>query len=125
MYVLDSSAIIEAVDDEKQAEKIARVTKDEPVVTTTICIHEILAGTITERDRFVLGKILSGMQILEHTVKSAHIGAQIQKDLEHVGKMINPYDILIAAVCKENNAELITFDKGFARVKGLTAHIFQ
>lgn len=125
MYVLDSSAIIEAVNDEKQAEKIGRVLGDEPLVTTTICVHEVLAGASSDKNRFVFEKIVSSMQILEHTSDAARAGAEIQRELKRSGQMINPFDILIAAVCKSNYAQLVTFDNDFARVKGLKTIILK
>lgn len=123
MYVLDTSALIEAFHDSDQAEKISRIVKDEPLFTTSICIHEVLVGALTEKDRFVAEGIFSTMQILEHNALAARIGAKIEQELVKTGRRINDMDVLIAAICKANNGELITFDRDFARIRDFKARI--
>jgi len=123
MYVLDSSALIEVIEQRPRFDKIVKLIGDASFNTTSICAHEILIGARTERERFVLDGILSKMQVLPHDHQAALIGSRIELELERTGNKIGPRDVLIAAVCKSNNAELVTCDTDFARVKDIKMHI--
>lgn len=89
-----------------------------PLTTTSICKQELLMVK-TEKEQFTIKQLLDSMNVLEHTSLAADIGAAIWHDLRKKGNLINEFDILIAAICKANNAHLITFDKDFAKIKGL------
>ena len=123
MYVLDSSAIIELVNGTENADKITSVLGKELLVTTSICMHEVLAGAESKKDKFVLENIFNGMHILDHTPAAAHIGAKIYQDLIKIGKKVNGMDVLIAAICQTNNAALVTLDKDFERIKSIKTMI--
>jgi len=117
-YILDSSAIIKAFKHTELAEKIAKITGDAPLITTSICKQELLSVK-GEKDQFVIRNVLDNMLILEHTSEAAEHGAEIYHELRKKGTLINNFDILIAGICKANNAHLITFDKDFAKIKDL------
>ncbi len=117
-YILDSSAIIKAFKYPELAEKIAKITGDAPLITTSICKQELLSVK-SEKDQFVIRNVLENMLILEHTSEAAEHGAEIYHELRKKGALINEFDILIAGICKANNAHLITYDKDFAKIKDL------
>src|SRR3989338_851686 len=117
MYILDSSALIEVLEGHPKAEKIMELFGSAELVTTSLCVHEILAGALSKKDRFLLENLLNSMRILDHTARAAVLGATMQQELSQTGTMINKFDILIAAICKINNGELITLDKDFAKIK--------
>jgi len=124
MFVLDSSVLIETIKDGRRMHAVASlIPENEPLVTTTICMHEVLAGARTAQERLVFEGLFAKMHVFDHTVEAARAGARIEQELSHSGTLINAHDILIAGVCKANNAELVTFDKDFARIKGIQAHI--
>lgn len=125
MFVLDSSAIIEILRETNAGRRIVELLKDEPSVTTSLCLHEVLIGTETPRERFVVEGLCSGMRILSHESTSGQIGAGIERDLRKRGKIIGRTDIMIAAICKDHNAELITLDKDFAGITALKSRIVQ
>src|SRR3989338_5031783 len=91
-----------------------------PPVTTSICAHEVLAGALFEKPGVVLDGLFSSMRILEHDARAARLGASIEQELRKKGTMINKLDILIAAICVVHNAELVTFDKDFSKIKNLS-----
>lgn len=123
MYVLDSSALIEIFEGSPLAKKIEAMVQDAPIVTTSICMHELLVGAHSEREQFVLEQLFLNIRILDHTADAARRGARIVKDLSAAGTLINRMDILIAAICKVHDAHLITLDKDFANIKGLKVTI--
>ncbi|HLC19676.1 MAG TPA: type II toxin-antitoxin system VapC family toxin [Candidatus Nanoarchaeia archaeon] len=117
MYILDSSALIEVLEEHPKAEKIMELVGDAELVTTSLCVHEVLAGALSKKDRFVLEGVFSSMRILDHTMRAARVGATIQQELAESGTMINKFDVLIAAICKVNNGELVTLDRDFSKIK--------
>src|SRR3989344_4970328 len=119
MYVLDSSALIEVIEEYPLKDKVLGIVGDAPLVTTSISLHELFAGAHTEREKFILEHLLGGAQIVPHDAAAAKMGAQITRELSDAGKMINRMDTLIAGICKVHNAELITLDRDFAKIKGL------
>ena len=123
MYLLDSSILIELFEQLPRSQKIAAILKDSSLVTASICMHEVLAGTVTDKERFVLEGLFSTFQILPHDAKAARLGAELYRIMKQQGKMMSAVDNLIAAICKANNAELVTLDKGFQKVKSLNVHI--
>lgn len=125
MYVLDSSILIEVLGQGPRAKQASEIVGEERCVTTSICMHEVLAGLFSERECFIVENILSTMQILVHDARAAKFGAVIAQDLTRTGTMINKFDILIAAICKAHDAELITLDKDFQKIKDLKVRVIE
>jgi predicted nucleic acid-binding protein len=119
MYVLDSSAIIEVINEGPAFKKVLATLKDESLVTTSICMHEVLVGAGSEAQRFVLEGIFSTMRILEHDKKAARIGAELEEELHHTNRRVKRPNVLIAAVCNAHNGTLVTFDTDFKNIKSL------
>ncbi len=123
MYVLDSSIIIELINDSERAKKIFAQFGEELLITTSISMHEVLAGVQTEKEKFIIYNLFSSIKILDHTPNAARDSAEIYKDMAKAGKMINPLDILIAGICKANSAALVTLDKDFEKIKAIKSVI--
>jgi len=123
MYVLDSSVIIEAVERGKYFPQLSEILGDGPLITTSICAHEILVGALSSKERFALEGILSSMRILDHDMLSAKQGAEIEQTLTRQGMKINRMDCLVAGICKTHHAHLLTLDKDFAKIKDLKVTI--
>ena len=62
---------------------------------------------------------LEVFEILHSTKKSAMLFSEVKYNLEKSGQIIPDIDILIAAICIDNNATLVTSDKQFERIKEL------
>ena len=119
MHVLDSSALIEAIEEGPLAQKVEDVLKDGALITTSICMHELLVGASTEKECFVLEGLFSKMRILEFDAKAAKISSRIENRLTKEGKKIGSVDCLIAGICIANDAVLVSFDEHFQRIPGL------
>ncbi len=120
IYILDSSALIEVLGNSSRAQKVHDILRDSPVVTTSISMHEVLAGALTEKDRFVIEGLFSTVRVLDHDSSAARAGALIEQELTRMGRKINKADILIAGICTSHHAELVTCDADFAKIKGFS-----
>lgn len=123
MYVLDSSVLIELLNEGPQAVSIRHAIGEELLVTTSISAHEVLCGAASDKHFFLLENLFSSILVLGHDEHSAKIGAVFDRQLTRAGAKINTPDLLIAGICKVNNAELVTLDQDFAKIKGLKATI--
>lgn len=118
MFVLDTSILIELVDDSDKAPRIREKIGSEIAATTSITLHEVLQGA-TEKDKFIIKNLAHTMEILPFNQNDAEISSSIAQRLMKEGNMINDMDILIAGICMSNNATIVTLDKDFKRVSGL------
>ena len=67
-----------------------------------------------------LRTFLDLLPIAPYTEQTAYHHARIWAQLESTGKMIGPYDLIVAATAIERDSELATFNKRhFANVVGL------
>lgn len=123
MQVLDSSALIEVIEQGHFASEVHHILDDQPLVTTSITVHELLSGKISDKKLFILESLFSQMRILQHDTLAAKCGAKINRELSRAGSKINDLDVLIAGVCQASGAELVTLDNDFAKIKGFKATI--
>lgn len=123
MYVLDSSALIELFEGTQQHRTIRDLIEGKQLVTTSICVHEVLVGAHHEKENSVLEDIFSSMHVLDFTVPAAKISALIVRGLSREGNLIGRMDILIAAICRAHDATLVTLDKDFLKIKDLKVHV--
>ena len=67
-----------------------------------------------------LKSLFDVLPIIPYTEQTAYHHAQLWAQLESSGKMIGPYDLIVAATALERESTLATFNKRhFAHVKGL------
>jgi tRNA(fMet)-specific endonuclease VapC len=67
-----------------------------------------------------LRALLDVLPIVPYTEQTAYHHARLWAELETAGKMIGPYDLIVAATALERQSALATFNKRhFANVKGL------
>jgi len=81
---------------------------------------ERAAGAHRPAREHYLRTILEVLPIIPCTEQTAYHHARIWAQLESSGKMIGPYDLIVAATALERESELATFNKRhFANVKCL------
>ncbi|MBS3175615.1 type II toxin-antitoxin system VapC family toxin [Candidatus Woesearchaeota archaeon] len=122
-YVLDSSAIIEILQWTLIGEKIVKLYGSELLWTTSICLHEIEAGLISQKEKERWKQIYQKLSLLPHDEQGALQSAETYHQLKNKGKMINILDILTAGICKAHDGNLITLDKDFLNVKDLKVRV--
>lgn len=64
--------------------------------------------------------LLDLLPIVPYTEQTAYLHARLSAQVASAGKMIGPYDLIVAATALERESALATFNKRhFANVKGL------
>jgi tRNA(fMet)-specific endonuclease VapC len=67
-----------------------------------------------------LRALLELLPIVPYTEQTAYLHARLWAQLASAGKMIGPYDLIVAATALERESVLVTFNKRhFANVEGL------
>jgi tRNA(fMet)-specific endonuclease VapC len=82
-------------------------------------VERATAAHKTTRESY-LRTLLEVLPIAAYTEQTAYHHARIWAQLESSGKMIGPYNLIVAATALERESQLATFNKRhFANVKGL------
>ncbi|MFB6145286.1 MAG: type II toxin-antitoxin system VapC family toxin [Candidatus Nanohaloarchaea archaeon] len=110
-YFADSSFLIDLVQENKNAVKIAK--NSELIVTSILCVYEL--SKLIDFDK----KKLEQNKIVKPTIEEVQKAGEIYRDLKQRGEMVNQIDILISSQSINRNLELLTADKDFKKIKGL------
>jgi tRNA(fMet)-specific endonuclease VapC len=119
MTILDTDIIVALLKGTPGAiQKINLIEeKGEPISITIVTVYELLKGAyLSRRCEENLAKVtdvISNMQILDLTFNACQEAAKIYKELKNKGSMVGEFDILIAAITRANNEELVTRDEHF------------
>jgi predicted nucleic acid-binding protein len=105
----------------------AQWEQSEKVFVSVVTVSELLIGvhranTEERRQRrsgFVEA-IISSVAVLDFTIESARVHAELYAELAKTGQMIGAHDLIIAATARHHNLSILTDNVGeFARVRGL------
>jgi predicted nucleic acid-binding protein len=119
MTILDTDIIVALLKGTPDAiQKITSIEeKGEIISITIVTVYELLKGAyLSRRCDENLAKVsdaISSMQILDLTFKACEEAAKIYKELKNKGTMVGEFDILIAAITRANQEELVTRDEHF------------
>ena len=96
----------------------------EAVFLSSVVVAEIEYGIAKSRrrqhNRRVFDALVSGFRVLPFDAAAARLYGPIRAELEKRGRLIGPYDLMIAAHAKSVDAVLVTDNtREFARVDGL------
>lgn len=96
----------------------------EAVLLSSVVVAEIEYGIAKSRrrahNRKVFDALLSGFRVLAFDAAAAGLYGPIRADLERRGRLIGPYDLMIAAQAKSIDVVLVTDNvREFRRVDGL------
>jgi tRNA(fMet)-specific endonuclease VapC len=81
---------------------------------------EQATGAYRARRRRYIEALLSQLPVFAYTLETALEHARLWADLEREGRMIGPYDLIVAATALERGAAVLTFNrKYYAKVNGL------
>ncbi|MEK6960049.1 MAG: type II toxin-antitoxin system VapC family toxin [Nanoarchaeota archaeon] len=123
MYVLDSSVLIEIINAGEKAEKIHKIVGDDPLVTTSITLYEVLAGATNQKTCFIYEGLFQGMSVLHFDAVAAKYSSRIERGQYGTGKPVSKADLFIAGICAALNATLVTMDKDFTTIDGLKVRL--
>ncbi|MBI2232989.1 MAG: PIN domain-containing protein [Candidatus Aenigmarchaeota archaeon] len=119
---LDTNILIE-IDrlNKKIIEKLESLRKEEQLDPTlpALVVLEYYYGFLDSRKKESALKNINKYTILNTSKGSSLLSAEIKHKLERAGQIIPDIDIIIAAICIDNNAILVTSDKQFEKIKEL------
>ncbi|HLC72441.1 MAG TPA: type II toxin-antitoxin system VapC family toxin [Candidatus Nanoarchaeia archaeon] len=124
MFILDSCTIIELLDATEVGIKIQEEYLNKDIATTAFSMHEVLRS-LNEKSKIIAFNFFEQLPILSFTRKSAEKSFPIENYLKATGTMINKIDILIAGICQEHDASIVTLDKDFLRVPKLRVRMLE
>lgn len=114
MTFLDSSVIIDYLDG---AEEVVEFVDDQPVlVTSSICVYEVLAGEVFsagETDLIGARGNFGRVTALDFSEDVAFEAARMQDRLLESGTPMSPRDLMIAATARSEGKELVVSDADF------------
>lgn len=123
-YLLDTNILI-ALSKERPGvlERLANIPAS-AILLSSVVVAEIEYGIAKsarrEHNRRVFDTLLDGFQIVAFDTAAARLYGPIRADLERQGRLIGPYDLMIAAQGMALNAVVVTDNVGeFSRVAGL------
>lgn len=114
MTLLDSSVIIDYLDG---VEEVVEFVDEQPVlVTSSICIYEVLAGEVFsagDSDLIEAREHFGRVAAVDFSEEIAFEAARIQSRLLESGTPMSPRDLMIAATARSEGKELIVSDTDF------------
>jgi tRNA(fMet)-specific endonuclease VapC len=125
MYLLDTNTCIFLIN-KKPKHALDRLHKEikKKVFLSSISIAELHFGVYNskniEANRMALTEFIAPFEILQFDDSDAERFGMIRAELKSQGKMIGPYDLLIAAQALSRNLTLVTNNTDeFSRIKNL------
>jgi hypothetical protein len=111
---LDSSVIIDYLDG---VEEVVEFVNEQPtLVTSSICIYEVLAGEVFsagETDLIGARENFGRVTALDFSEEVAFETARMQNRLLESGTPMSPRDLMIAATARSEGKELVVSDANF------------
>jgi tRNA(fMet)-specific endonuclease VapC len=125
MYLLDTNVCIQFLNRKSRSliEKLSSIDPDE-ILLCAVVKAELLYGAFKSNNPLkvlnIQGEFFSRFKSLDFDDTSANVFGKIRSSLEKKGKIIGPYDLLIASIAIANNVTLVTHNtREFSRVEGL------
>ena len=115
MYLIDSDYLINFLNGKKEAVEVVSELKTHEIFTSVICVGEVLEGleaSGNEEKRESFERFLDAMQVVEVNREVIEVFAAIRGKLRKKGKLIDNFDLLIAATCLAYDLTLITGNLG-------------
>ena len=124
MFVLDTSVVINLLrnKDAKETETVLNTIRDDPYFLTAFSVYELLRGA-KPNEISTLRSFLDQAFLLSFDRTLAEYSAALEHSLVLSGKTFTPLDLFIAATCQFIGGTLLTLDKQFADIPGLSAKI--
>ncbi len=122
LFMLDTNAVSALV--KGRATKLTAMLRTSPVCISVITEAELRYGLARRPTNANLHKIvealLAAVDIRPWTTESAGRYGPLRAELDAVGKPLAPMGLLIAAHALAEDCTLVTADRAFAQVPGLT-----
>ena len=123
MYLLDSDYLIYILKGKKEAIEVIKSLKNSKIYTSVICVGEVLEGLYYSKNKKfikIFEDFLKSLIILDIDRSVIEKFALIRGKLRRQGKLIDNFDLLIAATCLLYNLTLLTANTShFSRIPKL------
>ncbi|MEI7820932.1 MAG: PIN domain-containing protein [Verrucomicrobiota bacterium] len=123
-FLLDTNVCIAVM--RGQASAVSRLKAKTPgdCVVSAVTAYELFTGIAKcrepERERTKVTRLLSAVQVLPFDEPAAQRAGNVRAELEAIGKVCGPYDLLLAGHALALGLTLITNNvREFSRVSGL------
>lgn len=120
-FIADTDVLIDFLRDRgDEARRIELELKMGRLQTTTVSAFELWVGAKSPQEKAAVGTLLNALSIVPLDASAANKSGEVFRDLESKGIGIGMADSLIAGICLNLDAILITRNrKHFSRVMGL------
>lgn len=122
MIAVDTTFLVDYLDGEHATRAFLEAREDKPFYTPSLALFEAYRGAATSAGRDGIDRVATGLEWIEPlavTDGAAREAAVVEAELLEAGTPINLGDVLIAGVCRHNDARLVTRDDDFEKVDGL------
>lgn len=118
MIVLDTSALIELVEESEKGKRVAKRIEKEQAAITVVTLNEVLVTANAQEER-AFESVFELSILLPLDVVGARKSVEIERALRKKGSLIGKLDMLIAGICMAQGVSLVTCDHDFKNVEGL------
>ena len=108
MIVADTDVLIDALCGEGEVERVAREIRAGALATTVISVFELLVGARSEAQQRRIEDLLTGLRVLPLEEAASRRAAALRRTLSGKGRALPLADSLIAGICLEHEAALLT-----------------
>jgi tRNA(fMet)-specific endonuclease VapC len=121
MIVADTDVLIDALRGrEPTRTRVAAAIGSGALTTTAISAFELLCGARRDSECHAVNTLLASLEVLALDESAGRRAASVHADLTSRGESIGMGDCLIAGVCLQNGAGLLTRNRRhFERIDGL------
>lgn len=122
MIAFDTTFLLDYLDGEAAVREFLESHTAEPLFAPTLSLFEVYRGVARTRGSGgvdELAAMVNWLEPLPTTEAAAREAAVIEAELVAAGRQINLGDVLIAGVCRNVGASVVTRDGHFQHVDGL------
>ncbi len=120
LVVADSDVLIDFLRKNDGSNRVRELLSRGVLSTTTVSAFELHFGAQSKKQSSAVQVLLEALRVYDLTQQAALKAAEIAKALEKSGHRVGMADCLIAGICLEIGAKLLTNNrKHFERISGL------
>jgi len=121
MKVLDSSYCADFLRGREYAKRYRLDHPDENLVLPSVGFYELYHGAVrVGRDPSQVDRDLPWVDRVDYSPAHALEAARIRDELEHSGERLQHPDMMIAGVARSFGVPVVTSDRGFEKIDGVT-----
>ena len=120
MIIADTDVLIDALGGAGEAERVADEIRAGRLATTVLSVIELYVGAETDVHRSRIDDLLAAIRVLPLEEQAGRRAAAVRNSLAARGSALPLADSLIAGICLEHDAPLLTRNRAhFERIAAL------